>query len=295
MSEHMHWIRELARRAHPDAPAAGTAARIDTAARLRGLAAARTGEVVSLSLPLVDAVNLRGDERPVFQLERFYQQEAAGVYTDPSVGTATDHLRLDPHGIDNTHIDALNHTAVDGVWYGGIPVDHESPGSLQALSSRGVVTRGIHLDLAAAQGREWVDTDDPVSGDHLARALAATGLTIEPGDALLLDLGRDRFVAAGGAVRAATRPGVGESGARWLAERPVSAVAWDLLDAKHPSQVPAAVHLLNWAIGLVLIDNCDFSAARSALAANGHEGLLMTAPLSVAGATGGNVNPLVMV
>lgn len=295
MSEHMLWIRDLARDAHPHATRRGTADRIDAAARLRGHAAVRSGEVHSLSLPLVDGANLRGDDRPTFQLERFFRQEAAGVYTDPSVGTGTDHLRLDAHGIHNTHIDALNHTAVDGTWYGGIPVESAVDGDLGALSEQGIVTRGIHLDLAAAQGREWVDVDEPVTAGQLQRALDATGLTVMTGDALLLDLGRDRYVAAGGAVRAAERPGIGESGAHWLAEQPISTVAWDLLDAKHPTQTPAAVHLLNWAIGLVLIDNCDFAAARTALTENGRECLLMTAPLAVAGATGGNVNPLVMV
>jgi kynurenine formamidase len=295
MSEHMQWIREQSVSAHQNMSVEGTLARIDAPARLRGIRAVRSGEVHSLALALVGGVNLRGDDRPIFQLERFYQQVPAGVYTDPAVGTGTDHVRLDSHGIDNTHIDALNHTAVDGVWYGGIPVDAESPGDLRALSRRGVVTRGIHLDLSAAQGRSWVSIDEPVTADCLQHALDATGLQVEPGDALLLDLGRDRFVAGGGALHEPMRPGVGESGARWIADQPVSAVAWDLLDAKHPSQTPAAVHLLNWSIGLVLIDNCDFSHARDALVANGREALLMTAPLAIAGATGGNVNPLVMV
>ncbi|MGP3536046.1 cyclase family protein [Microbacterium sp. RD1] len=296
MTAYLDWIRALARQSwERGAPELGTLSRVDADARIRGVQAVHSGEVISLSLPLVAGPSVRGDGRPAFEIERFYQREPVGVYTDAAIGTATDHVRLDAHGIDNTHIDALTHTTVDDLWYGGGSVDDESPAHLGALAAAGVVSRGIYLDLAASKGGAWVPTSDPVSADDLERALAASGQALQAGDVLLLDLGRDRFVAAGGGVRAAERPGIGESGARWIAEQPVGAVAWDFLDAKLASETPASVHLLNWAIGLVLIDNCDFSRARGALVRNANAALLMTAPLAIAEATGGNVNPLVMV
>nr|WP_281370319.1 cyclase family protein [Microbacterium pseudoresistens] len=238
---------------------------------------------------------MRHDELPGFEVQTFFRQEPTGVFTDPAIGSGTDHVRLDAHGIDNTHIDALNHTAVDGRWYGGSATDTPGLATLAELAVESVVGRAVHLDLAAARGVEWVSVDQPVTAEDLRRALESTGRTIESGDVLMLDLGRDRYVAAGGPLRAERRPGVGESGARWLSAQPIAAVAWDLLDAKHPDEPPAAVHLLNWAIGLVLIDNCDFSRARDDLAAGGHAGMFVAAPLPIRGATGGNVNPMVIV
>lgn len=293
---YLDWIRELAVQENAAGPAPlGTLSRVDEAARMRGVAAVQTGRVHSIALSLSDGENLRRDGRPAFELQTFFRQEPTGVFTDPAIGSGTDHVRLDAHGIDNTHIDALNHTAVDGSWYGGVGTDTPGLATLYDLAVEGVVTRAVHLDLAGGRGAQWISVDEPVTAEDLQRALERTGRTIERGDVLLLDLGRDRYVAAGEPLRTERRPGIGESGARWLAEQPISAVAWDLLDAKHPNEPPAVVHLLNWAIGLVLVDNCDFSRARDDLAAAGHEALFMTAPLPIAGATGGNVNPLVMV
>ena len=48
--------------------------------------------------------------------------------------------------------------------------------------------------------------------------------------------------------------------------------------------------------GLVLIDNCDFGAARVALAAAAKAtGLLVVAPLRIHGGTGCTVNPLLLI
>ena len=106
----------------------------------------------------------------------------------------------------------------------------------------------------------------PVSGDDLDAAIAAAGVTFEPGDALLLRMGRDAYEAAGhvyaSSVGDPPPPGIGWSGAEWIADHHASIVGWDFLDSSHPSEPPGAVHSLIWAIGLVLIDNCDYGAAR---------------------------------
>ena len=52
--------------------------------------------------------------------------------------------------------------------------------------------------------------------------------------------------------------------------------------------------MLNWAIGLVLVDNCDHSRLRAGLAPGQATGALVVSPLPIDGATGNNVNPLVL-
>jgi hypothetical protein len=53
--------------------------------------------------------------------------------------------------------------------------------------------------------------------------------------------------------------------------------------------------MLLWAIGLVLVDNCDFSSLVPAMrGASSATGQFIVAPLRIERATGCNVNPLVI-
>ena len=57
----------------------------------------------------------------------------------------------------------------------------------------------------------------------------------------------------------------------------------------------ASAHVLTWAIGLLLVDNCDFSPLRAALGpGTSVAGALVVAPIVVEGANGVNVNPLIL-
>lgn len=270
----------------------GTANLVDAAARARGLASLTTAAPVSLARRLPPDPATTGAS-PGLALEVRVEGLA-----DPVV-MATDHLEIDCHGLHSTHLDALNHMGRHRTWYGGWAIDDADGPSLADLVDAGLVTRGVFVDVPAVRGTEWVDPDEPVTGDDLDRALTASGVVFEPGDALLLCMGRDRWEAAGNVYATMgadpPTPGAGAGAAEWIADRGAAIVGWDFLDAGHPSQPPGAVHMLIWAIGLVLIDNCDFAAARVALAAAGKAtGLLVVAPLRIPGATGCTVNPLLL-
>ena len=51
--------------------------------------------------------------------------------------------------------------------------------------------------LRRVGGTDWAGGDVPVNGDDLDAAIAVAGVTFEPGDALLLRMGRDAYEAAG--------------------------------------------------------------------------------------------------
>jgi kynurenine formamidase len=211
-----------------------------------------------------------------------------------------DHVELDCHGRANTHLDALNHIALDHTWHGGFAVDDPAGPSVVDLADHGLVTRGVVVDVPAVRGTPWADADHPVGADDIEAALAAGNTRFEPGDALVLYMGRDRFEAAGhglGGLREDTVvPGVGRSGAEWIAAHGVSLLCWDFLDSNHPDQPLAPVHLLIWALGLVLVDNCHLAGAAAAVAGRPEAtGLLAVSPLAVPGATGSMVRPLLIV
>jgi kynurenine formamidase len=284
------WLRQLAsRRRFGNRDRLGTANLIDAAARRRGAEATREGQVVSLARPLADQPTQRQDGLPGFKIDVFY--------TDGPIGMGSDHVQFDCHGRTNTHLDSLNHISVDRTWYCGWDVEDTTGPSVAHLADHGLVTRGVLVDVPGMRGSEWADPEMPVTADELDAALERAGVRFEPGDALLLYMGRDRFEAAGHEMAdlrsGQSMPGPGASAARWIADHDVSMLCWDFLDSSHPSEPAACVHLLIWGIGLILVDNCDLSAAAAAARRRGSvTGGLVVAPLAVPGGTGCLVRPL---
>jgi kynurenine formamidase len=288
------WIKTLAA-SHPFGvdDRRGTANLIDAAARARAAACISTGTSVSLARPLLGGDYNTTTARPGFRHETWYRAAPDGT------GWGQDHVVLNPHGLQNTHLDALNHVAVDGTFYGGRPVDEKQQGSADVLAPHGLVTRAIYVDIPHQRGTDWASR--PVDGTDIDAALSGAGLVVEPGDALCLDMGRDRFEAATGHMLGGPETeqdaggGLSDDGARWLAEHQVSILAWDMLDSREAKQTHASAHILTWAIGLLLLDNCDFAALRETHGRGTKvAGALVVSLLAIAGANGVNLNPLVL-
>ena len=288
------WMRELAA-SHPFGldDRRGTTNLVDATARARGAAEIRTGETISLARPLRGNDYNSTPEHPGFAHEIWY------VPTPDGMGWGQDQVVLNCHGLLNTHIDGLNHVAVNDTFYGGRSVEDPDQGSVDVLARSGLLTRAVYVDVPSLHGTGWAAR--PVTGEDLDSALHDAGVTFERGDALVLDMGRDRFEATSGhplgGPESDTDAGGGLSaeGARWVAEHGVSMLVWDMLDSCEAKLTHASAHVLTWAIGLLLVDNCDFQALRAAIGRGARvAGAAVIAPIVVEGANGVNVNPLIL-
>jgi kynurenine formamidase len=286
------WIERL-RRLRTEAPPGGTLDYVDAACRRRAAAAVRRGECVNLARILDPSAD---PASPRLRLTTSF--EARDRLT---VGFDT--VEVSQHGVQHTHLDAWSHYGVDKGFFRETPVGRAEDASVECFAARGVVTRAVLLDLTAVRGTEWIDAEHPATAADLDAALAAAGGVLTPGDAALIYMGRDRFERAGNAYRTVPesvaagepRPGLGASAAAWIAERKVSVVCWDFLDAVHETEPRSPAHLLIWAIGLGLVDNCELGLARDALrSADAHDGMLVVAPLRLRGATASLVSPLLV-
>ncbi|MFT4262393.1 MAG: cyclase family protein [Nocardioides sp.] len=315
------WVREIAT-AHEAArhtdglQCRGSVALIDEAARLRGAAEIKLGKAVSLEREVEtrpDRLALLADAAA--EEKRHWQALAqaelpdghGSVELDVRVGIHGRHVHggdwisYDAHGVHNTHMDGLAHLGADASWHGPIPVENSQTDedTIVTWAKHGIATRGVLLDIPAVRGVDWVTAEDPVTAEDLDAALAATGVTLEPGDALLIYQGRDRFEAAGnrytpGAVFQA-RPGIGEEGAKWIASKDPGLVLWDFHDARSNPGFILEVHNLIYAIGLCLVDNSLLGPAAAALREAGvSTGLLVAAPTAIHRSTGVLINPLLL-
>lgn len=293
------WVREIAA-AHAAArhtdgtQCRGSVALIDDEARLRGVAQVELGEAISL-------------EREIETRPGHLAEGQKGIEFEVEIGTygrsvhGGDVVRYNAHGTGNTHMDGLGHIGADGTWHGPIPASSSETDedTMVTWAKHGIATRAVLLDLAAARGVEWIAAGDPPTAEDFDAALAATGVTLEPGDALLLYQGRDRFEAAGNSyptgAAAKPRPGIGEAGAKWIASKDPGLVLWDFHDARNDEAGSLEVHNLIFAIGLCLIDNSLLGPAAAALKAAGTStGLLVAAPPAIHRSTGVIINPLLL-
>jgi hypothetical protein len=313
------WVREIAATheaaRHVDGvQCRGSIALIDDAARLRGVAQVKLGKAISLEREIETRPHKLAERREAAEAEKRDWQRLGtpelpdghgGVELDVKIGVhgrsahGGDTIKYDAHGVHNTHLDGLSHIGADASWHGPIPASASDTDedTMVNWAQHGIGTRGVLLDVAAARGADWITAEEPVTDVELDAALAATGVTLEPGDALLIYQGRDRYEAAGNVypsgAKAVRRPGIGEFGARWIAAKEPGLVVWDFHDARNTATGSLEVHSLIFAIGLALVDNSLLGPAAAALRSAGTStGLLVVAPPAIHRSTGVLVNPL---
>jgi kynurenine formamidase len=200
-----------------------------------------------------------------------------------------------------THWDALAHVSYAGRLYNGVDagvIDDEGAGRLGVDAYGPVVTRGVLADVARAHGVDHFDDGYAVTGDDLDEAVARAGVTVEPGDALLVRTGQMHFLRQGDRARFGNpSPGLSTRSIEWLHDHDVAAVATDTLTFEvWPGEDPGVllpvhmIHLVDMGLAQGQLWALDELAADCA--GDGHyEFLLCATPLPLTRSVGGPVAP----
>lgn len=211
-------------------------------------------------------------------------------------GYVMDYLGFIYHGNTVTHIDALCHIwDEDGMWQGRDPdVEINTQGAHFADITQwntGIITKGVLLDVPRHRGVDHVTRDRPVQGTELEDIARAQGVTVEPGDALLVHSGWQSATDAGESAGAGLHP----SCAEFVRDHDVALLGWDLMDGRSASRLPWPVHGVLFNFGVALLDNARLEPIAEACAEEGrHEFMFMLLPLNVARGTGSPANPVAM-
>jgi kynurenine formamidase len=254
----------------------------------------RSGRAVSLSR---DVPTAPGRGNPIPAQHWLRKIEHAGG------GGALDYYGLVYHGHVTTHVDALCHVwDGDGMWNGRDPdveitMDGARWGGIQHWRD-GITTRGVLLDVPKHRREPYVAIESPVHGWELEAIADAQGVSVEPGDALCLYSGREAWQAANPRWSGyqPPSPGLHASCLPFLRYNDVSALVWDLMDARPDEYgVPWTVHGAIFAYGIALVDNALLQPLAEACAQEGrYEFMLTLAPLPFVGGTGSPVNPIAL-
>ncbi|MGH9113649.1 MAG: cyclase family protein [Acidimicrobiales bacterium] len=278
----------------------GTLNLIDTAAVLRGVAAARQGRVFSLAIPFDEdgpqTGSIPGRDNP--------RREMLMVNT-PFTGDPSDFCTSDDQvamGVQAaTHWDALSHVSYEGRLYNGVDagvIDEGGAGRLGIDAYGPVVTRGVLADVARVHGVDHFDDGYAITGDDLDAAVAQAGLTVEPGDALVVRTGQMHFLRQGDRSRFGDpSPGLSTRSIEWVRDHDVAAVATDTLVFEvWPCEDPAVllpvhmIHLVDMGLAQGQLWALDELAADCA-ADGQYEFLLCATPLPLTRSVGGPVAP----
>lgn len=267
-----------------------------TAERTAGAAAlVRSGETVSCARPLNTVPDVENTRAATHLMLR-----AGDVAEAAGMSATADYLALAPHGFAHSHLDALCHFVWRGRTYNGRPAATvRSTGATAnaiTIGERGIVTRGVLLDLPRLRGVEWLEPGTAIEPADLDAAEIAQKTRVGEGDALLVFTGRDRRRAARGPWNPSELAGLRHTCGPWLRDRGIALLGCDGVSDALPSgcEVRQPIHVLCLvAMGMQLLDNLDLDGLATACARQRRwEFLLAVAPLRISGGTASPVNPI---
>lgn len=258
----------------------------------------QSGETVSAALPL--AVTPAPDNpTPVTHL----MVQAGTDAHHQALPYAGDYFAIAPHGLANTHLDALCHVFWQNKMYNGFDAaevgSHGARKCAITVTRAGVISRGVLLDIPKIKKVEWMEPGDRIFPEDLDAAEKDHRVTVEEGDILLIRTGRSqrRKTKGGWDPWSSGLAGLDASCLPWLHERKIAVLGSDGASDVTPSgyqdlMLPIHVGTLVF-MGIHLIDNADFDAlAEAARRHSRYEFMLTMTTLILERGTASPVNPI---
>lgn len=287
--------------AHGPGDQLGTLSRLTEPAVAAAMGAVRTGERIGVSLPLglpdPPFFGRQAFKHTVFPMGPFaFDDFVDGFYLQCS-----------------TQWDGLRHVGARDGWYGGwrgAPDGDPETNGIHHWAARGIIGRGVLIDLAAARDGTGYDpfTSVAFSPSDLSDALASSGLSLRYGDILCVRTGwMDKYLSlSADQRRELAEPMVSVSGysaagltgsetmARFLWDSGVAAVACDnpAVEVVPANRSAGFLHQrLIAGLGMAIGELFDFGPLAAACARSGRsEFLFVSVPLNITGGVGSPAN-----
>jgi kynurenine formamidase len=275
---------------------------ITPAKRLAAAAAVRDGRVVSCSTPLPTEPAPDNPTPTVHLMTRAADASGPNALS----GGSGDWFGTEVHGRP-THLDAFCHFIYRGKTYNGVDgstVKSTGPetNSIETAAA-GIVSRGVLLDMPRLKQVDWLELGEPIHTQDLEAAASAEGVTVEPGDILLVRTGYKTRRKQLGPLHWSdrTKPGLHAETLGWLHDHDIAVLGGDGDSDVLPSPVEKnaigkPIHCgCLVAMGVHLLDNCELDPLAEACAEAGRWEFQFTiAPLLLEKGTGSPVNPLAL-
>lgn len=264
----------------------------------------RSGRQVSLEIPLN---TVAGPDNPHQALHFVTQAHDIDVGSS-GLRVALDFLGMACHGDCHTHMDALCHISYNGLTYNGKSAQ-EVVTSMGATTldvtayAKGLVGRGILLDIPRLRGVKWLEPGEAVTRAELEHCERVEGVRLGEGDILVFRTGHHRRRLERGPWSNNPPPsGEGKAGLHvdtipWMHERKIAAFLPDGDGEAVPGTVEGMVYPIHAlqivAMGMLASDSHQFEDLAQACDEEGRwEFMVVGLPLQLPGGTGSPWNPI---
>lgn len=279
---------------------------------LSAAASIRSGKVFTLQLPMADPngdpvwPGRRGAERCQVIDEGHWICGKAPQY--PGGQHYADDM-ISAYLQGSTQYDALGHVWYDGQLYNGYDAKTTIGGlekaSVQAIGEKGVVGRGVLLDIARLRGKEFLDKGETFTHEDLLKAAEAQGVEIRKRDILVIRTGfLESFYKLGAEefYKDFIEPGLTYSPelVNWFHDMEIPNLVTDTIANEVTiDPINGALLILHGALmrnlGVTFTELANLAKLARDCAEDGQWDFLYTAaPLKVVKGTGGPVNPVVI-
>jgi kynurenine formamidase len=259
---------------------------------LRAVRLIRTGEVFELGRVLAPSMPLNGPRRFELLTKRTFMNPQSNRRG------SNEEIVYSEIGQVGTQFDGFSHQTIGDSLYNCINQSEVATRSgftkLGVEKVGAIVTRGVLVDLAAFKGAEMLPDTYEITTADLQQALARQNVTLQPGDAIVLNTGWGLLWNKDNARYSRTSPGLGAAAAEWLARQDPLLVGSDTaavnVTPNTDPNVSNPVHQIMLVVnGIHLLENLrlDELAARQV-----YEFALVVQPLKIQGGTGSTVAPV---
>jgi len=258
---------------------------------LRAMRLIRTGEVFELGRVLKADMPFSSGRR--FEMET----KRTNMNSGSNRRGSNEEIVFSEIGQVGVQFDGFTHQTIGDSLYNCVKLaDVATRGGFTKLGIEHVgslITRGVLIDVAALKGVPTLPDTYPITIDDLQQALQRQKLTLQPGDAVIINTGWGRLWDTDGARYLKTNPGLTTAAAEWLAKQDPMLIGTDngpvgvtpdpdpnLSNPVH--QIALVVH------GIHLLENLKLDELAGKQV---HEFALIVQPLKIQGATGSTVAP----
>jgi kynurenine formamidase len=252
----------------------------------------KTGEVIELGHVLGANMPFFGTRRFDVHIKRTFMNQFSNMRG------SNEEIIISEIGQVGTQFDGFAHQTHLNSWYNCFKVDENATRSgfnkLGVHNVGSLITRGVLIDVAGYKGVEMLGDTYEITVEDIEGALKKQNLTLQPGDAVLINTGWGKLWAKDNARYVKSCPGIGVKAAEWLAAKDPMLLGsdnWPVEVAPNPDkQLSLPVHQIALVVnGIHLLENLklDELAAKGAT-----EFAFIMQPLKIQGGSGSTVTPV---